>query len=780
MDKPLFQHQERDVQRILARPEEILNLSDPGCGKTRVHIEAIRRALEQGQTGKTLVFAPKSILQAAWGNDIDQFAPELRYVTAFADNREKAFKIDADVYLINHDGVNWFTERKGNGKYGLTSEARRRLKGFDRLIIDESTAFKSPTSQRSKSMQAVAEVMRERAVMTGTFTPNGLVDAWHQVYLVDEGKRLGAKFTQFRDNVCRRVSDKNDSRFSRWEDKPGIHPVVNELLKDITIRNKREDVLELPPNQVITVPFELAPRHRHYYEALLDEKLLELDSGTVSAFNAAVLVQKLLQVCIAEGTDVLTDTGWLPIQNVKPGHLLWDGHEWVSHGGLISQGVQPVINCYNILMTEDHRVLTAHGWRKACEVNYGDASTRLVRATVRLPDCSPTARHKQRTAEESHLAMPVRLRKHSSTCEPEPALKTPPKPKTLRLPTWGTEHHPQNDPFSSLPHLGQHERPLHEPCLQRLEKLRRPGHIDLRAMAALIRDILERYVTWLFRPSNTQSDKQRWLLLAGELPLGNAPRTREQHTFQPMDRDTCRENDRNPSSPAIRPKENNAPRPYLPLPMADRESPNHTCQKATYDILNVGRRNQFVIRGSDGAPLIVHNCSGAVYTREGEYQLLSNERTELILELAQSHKQALIAYTWQHQLDALIKAADKAKISYGMINGKVNDKYKERAVNEFQAGKLQLMFLHPASAAHGLTLTNATATIWASPTYNAEHYEQLNARFYRHGQTQKTITYLIAARNTLETQVYQKLKGKLSLMDILMSLIHQSQKKEAA
>ena len=90
-----------------------------------------------------------------------------------------------------------------------------------------------------------------------------------------------------------------------------------------------------------------------------------------------------------------------------------------------------------------------------------------------------------------------------------------------------------------------------------------------------------------------------------------------------------------------------------------------------------------------------------------------------------------------------------------------------------QAGQLQVVFCHPQSAGHGLTMTRATTVIWSSPTYNAEHYQQFNRRIYRAGQTQKTEVIQIAARNTWETDVYEKLEGKLSKMEELLDILNQ-------
>ena len=83
-----------------------------------------------------------------------------------------------------------------------------------------------------------------------------------------------------------------------------------------------------------------------------------------------------------------------------------------------------------------------------------------------------------------------------------------------------------------------------------------------------------------------------------------------------------------------------------------------------------------------------------------------------------------------------------------------------------------MILCHPQAAGHGITLTKGTSTIWASPTYNAEHYVQANQRIYRSGQTQRTETIRICADETVEERVFEKLEGKLDRMDSLLDLLN--------
>ena len=164
-------------------------------------------------------------------------------------------------------------------------------------------------------------------------------------------------------------------------------------------------------------------------------------------------------------------------------------------------------------------------------------------------------------------------------------------------------------------------------------------------------------------------------------------------------------------------------------------------------------------------------CAGAVYDGSGGYQVFDTSRTDLAMELVLQRDHAIVAFLWDHQRDLLVAAAEAAGITYGVIDGKTPLSERERVVNRFQAGHLRVIFAHPQSAGHGLTLTRGTATIWPSPTYNAEHFKQFNRRIYRAGQLLRSETLCIAAAGTAEENVYEKLDGKLLRMDELMSLL---------
>ena len=165
--------------------------------------------------------------------------------------------------------------------------------------------------------------------------------------------------------------------------------------------------------------------------------------------------------------------------------------------------------------------------------------------------------------------------------------------------------------------------------------------------------------------------------------------------------------------------------------------------------------------------------TGAVYDEDKLVQFIHQERYDIVMTLVEQRPHSLVAFNWRHERDALVALAEKQGITYEVIDGEVKAEKRKDIVARFQAGQIQMLLCHPQSASHGLTLTRAATVIWCSPTYNAEHYQQFNQRIYRAGQTQKTETILIQARNTWEPEVYKKLNTKLGRMENLLNILQE-------
>lgn len=447
MTPQLFAHQKVSIAKCSKNPR-IFDTSDPGLGKSRVQVEDFAARRRKG--GKCLlVLATKSLLTSAWEADFRKFAPDMKVSVAFAENRAKAFTAQADVYVTNHDAAKW-----------LAAQPASFFAKFDTIVIDESSAVKHHTSQRSRSVAKIIHHFKFRRLLTGTPNSNGVCDLWHQLYLLDGGERLGKSFYAFRKAACDAVQRGPSANMVQWVDKESIELTVATLIRDITIRNKFEDCVDIPPNHQYARSFKLSRAHMKAYETMRDDRLLQLKKTTVTAVNAAVVAGKLLQV-----------------------------------------------------------------------------------------------------------------------------------------------------------------------------------------------------------------------------------------------------------------------------------------------------------------------GSGAVYDDNDTYSLIASERYELILDLVEERAHSIVFFNWTHQRDELIKEAKKRGISFAVFDGTTSARDRTTLVKDYQAGKYRVLFAHPQSAGHGLTLTKGVATIWASPTYNLEHFLQGLKRVHRIGQTQKTETIMIIAEGTIDEVVWQALQDKkVKLVELLEGL----------
>lgn len=276
-----YEHQVESLQHSQRTPI-VFDCSDPGTGKTFVRIMAAARRISAKQTRKVLILAPKTLLETVWAEDIKKFAPHLRVSVSGAGKHEKAFAIEANFYVTNIDAVKW-----------LAKQPKKFFAEFDELVVDESTAYKHHTSQRSKAVSKIATYFKYRACLTGTPNSNSITDVWHQVKILDDGKRLGPTFYGFRNAVCVPEQVGNHPQAVRWRDKEGAEEVVFSLLQDIVIRHRLEDCTDLPANHQYTIPFRMEGKHRKAYDDMEQNSLLEIFGTPVERAKARLMNKKL-------------------------------------------------------------------------------------------------------------------------------------------------------------------------------------------------------------------------------------------------------------------------------------------------------------------------------------------------------------------------------------------------------------------------------------------------------------------------------------------------------
>lgn len=288
---------------LLKRVPHVLDASDPGTGKTRAHIEGFLH-VRKLRKGACLIICPKSLMDPAWGQDIRRFAPQLSVSLAFAENREKAFAVEADVYITNTDATKW-----------LVKQPKKFFNKFSMVIIDEIQYFKHHTAQRSSAMAKIAKYFPYRRGLGATLTANTVCDIWHPMYILDGGERLGRIFSGFRAAVSIPVQVGPRAEHIKWEDRPGAEEAVVALIKDMSVRHEFADVMkEVPGNKQYFMTYALTPKQYKVYREMEDFTVVKLKDETISAVNAAALRTKLLQIAsgavyAGESVYEVVDTG---------------------------------------------------------------------------------------------------------------------------------------------------------------------------------------------------------------------------------------------------------------------------------------------------------------------------------------------------------------------------------------------------------------------------------------------------------------------------------------
>ena len=259
---------------------------DMGLGKTVITLTAVNELMyNRFEVGKVLVIAPKKVAQTTWTNEAKKWTHlshlRISRVLGTLTQRIRALNTPADIYVINRENVPWLVEYDRNSWR------------FDMVVVDELSSFKSSSAQRFKSLCYVRPHIKRLVGLTGTPASNGLTDLWAQIYLLDEGERLGKKITHFRARYCE--CNTHGGHFSTYEMKPGAEEAIKSAISDICISMKAEDYLQLPECTVVDVPVYLDKRSAKRYEEFEREMLLEIDENTLDAGTAAVLSGKLMQ-----------------------------------------------------------------------------------------------------------------------------------------------------------------------------------------------------------------------------------------------------------------------------------------------------------------------------------------------------------------------------------------------------------------------------------------------------------------------------------------------------
>ena len=283
-----YPHQAAGINWIIERPACAL-FWGMGTGKTVTTLTALDRLLHDYlEDGPVLVIAPKRVAENTWSKEASKWEhlQHLRVSRVMGTEKQRlaALAASADIYVINRENVVWLVETLQNRW------------PFRIVVIDELSSFKSAQAKRWKALRRVRGRIDRLIGLTGTPRPNGLEDLWPEVYLLDQGERLGRTLTAFRSRFL--VPDKmNGHIVYSYREKEGASEEVYSCLADVCMSIRKEDVLSLPGQIYEDIELEAPAALLKKYKQFERDKVLEcLDAdGEIVAGTAAALTNKLLQ-----------------------------------------------------------------------------------------------------------------------------------------------------------------------------------------------------------------------------------------------------------------------------------------------------------------------------------------------------------------------------------------------------------------------------------------------------------------------------------------------------
>lgn len=275
-----------------------------GLGKSVITLTAIVELMyNMFDVSKVLVIAPLRVADTTWQDEIEKWEHlkclKISKVLGSKKNRIMALYKKADVYTINRENVPWLVDFYKNDW------------PFDMVVIDELSSFKSPSAKRFKALKKVRHKIKRIIGLTGTPAPNGLLDIWSQIHLLDGGQRLGRTFTGYRNRYFHPQKYINGGIPADYAVNEGGEEKIYTKISDICISMKALDYLKMPECILNKVEVELSEKEMKLYRKLERDLLLPFEDSDVDAANAAVLANKLLQMANGAVYDEFNDVKYI-------------------------------------------------------------------------------------------------------------------------------------------------------------------------------------------------------------------------------------------------------------------------------------------------------------------------------------------------------------------------------------------------------------------------------------------------------------------------------------
>lgn len=278
LDERLHDYQRRAVQHLYAHPRSGLFMI-PGAGKTATTLSALTEVHLPA-----LVIAPKKVIEEVWPVEIAKWRPDLTYSLARGDapTRKSRLKEDTDIHLVTWD------------TFGGDLDLRKKPR-YKTVILDELSKVKNRSSQRWRYSNRLVKTIPYVWGLTGTPTPNSLLDLWPQLFLLDRGARLGRTLTSYRTTYFAPGERLPNGIITKWTLLHGAEDIIHDLIGDICMSVPRHNIA-YPAQMDSYHRFALPKKAREKYELMRDEFIAQVAEENVSVENAAAKSNKLSQI----------------------------------------------------------------------------------------------------------------------------------------------------------------------------------------------------------------------------------------------------------------------------------------------------------------------------------------------------------------------------------------------------------------------------------------------------------------------------------------------------
>ncbi len=316
---------------------------DMGLGKTVATLMGLQKMYDDYEAAHTLIIAPLRVARKVWTDEIKLWDHirefDVQKILGTAKEREKAMNTRAEIHIINRENVTWLMEQHVQGK--------RLIKKWhwDTVIIDESSSFSYQSSQRWKSLRLMRKKMCRVIELTGTPDTRNLRGLWAQAYLLDRGKRLGFSEKEFLDRWFIAPS-RFDPAVNKFEPRSFAQRQIQKRLSDVVMSLQAKDYLDIEDPWPVWHRVDLSRSERLVYQEMQRHYILEYGNKTITAVNAGVLANKLLQ--LANGFIYDADRVPHPFHERKTEAML----------DIIEAAQAPVMICYNYI-PDKTRILAA-------------------------------------------------------------------------------------------------------------------------------------------------------------------------------------------------------------------------------------------------------------------------------------------------------------------------------------------------------------------------------------------------------------------------------------